>query len=130
MSDKRKNRSILNLSAIKENENFQNSIMRPTLKLQHEIIIDIFIFFIRKNRIDIFKNTSNDFYVQLVETLIGKNLPLRNQLLGIVIGQFDKNEFNIYAKNVSEFNKRIVTMIKQRLCDSEHEIRIKIKNNR
>ncbi len=128
MSDKRKNRPILNLSAIKQNENFQNSIMRPVLKLQHEIITGIFIHAIRKNRIDILKNTSDDSYIQLIEKIIGKNLILRNQLLGIVIGQFDNDEFNIYSKNASEFNKRIVAMIKQKLLNSENEIKIKIKN--
>ena len=40
----------------------------------------------------------------------------------MVIGQFTTEEFAVYVKNDSEFNKRILNMISQRLADSQLEI--------
>ena len=44
-------------------------------------------------------------------------MALKQQLLGIVIGLFTAKELIIYHKDSSIFNKRIFSMLKERLKD-------------
>ncbi len=115
-------RPVLNLSADKENESFQNLTLRPILKLQHDIIIRLFINSIKKQKLQEAIENKEVFF-QFIETSIVKNIPLRNLLIGLVLGQFTISEFDEYKKNRSEYNKRIINMIKQRLYDSFDEFK-------
>ena len=110
------------MSANKENENFQNLTLRPILKLQHDIILRLFINSIKKQKLQEAIENKEVFF-QFIETSIVKNIPLRNLLIGLVLGQFTISEFDEYKKNGSEYNKRIINMIKQRLYDSFDELK-------
>lgn len=114
-------RPQLNLDAAAPSENFQNTTLRPILKLQHDLILRIFFKEISKYKIKLTHYTTAQFSDKL-HTLFSKNIPLRNQYLGIVVGQFTVLEYNEYNENHSEFNKRIIAMIKQRLLDSKEEL--------
>ena len=110
-------RPVLNLGSKSVDEDFQNRTLRPILKLQHSIILHVFAHFSNKQKTDIAGLTLEklDSYVR---TTTKKNTVLRNQLLGLIIGQFTDDEFETYILNDSEFNKRILTMIGQRITDS------------
>lgn len=114
-------RPELNLSSTIPDEDFQNRILRPVLKLQHELILVLFIRFCGKQKIDLFKDENK--FNSIVNTHIKKNMVLKNQYLGLIIGMFTTEEFGIYLENDAEFNKRIITMIGQRLKDSQLEIK-------
>ena len=114
-------RPELNLESIIPDEDFQNRTLRPILKLQHDLILLLFISFCDKQKIDIYKDEKK--FNSIVNTHIGKNMVWKNQYLGLIIGQFTTDEFAIYLENNSEFNKRIITMIGQRLKDSQLEIK-------
>ena len=114
-------RPELNLSSTIPDEDFQNRTLRPILKLQHELILVLFIRFCDKQKIDLFKDENK--FNSIVNTHIKKNMVLKNQYLGLIIGLFTSKEFAIYLENDSEFNKRIITMIGQRLKDSQLEIK-------
>lgn len=114
-------RPELNLSSTMPNEDFQNRTLRPILKLQHDLILLLFIRFCNKQKIDVYKDEKK--FNSIVNTHIKKNMVLKNQYLGLVIGQFTKEEFAVYAEKDSEFNKRIITMIVQRLKDNQSEIK-------
>ncbi|MDG1039474.1 MAG: glyoxalase [Polaribacter sp.] len=110
-------RPELNLGSIVEDENFQNKTLRPILKLQNDIILSVFSAFSKKQKTDthtLNKEALNN-YVNLVTK---NNTVLRNQFIGIVIGQFTNNEFTTYKENDVEHNKRIVNMICQRILDN------------
>lgn len=110
-------RPILNLSASSEKECFQNEVLRPILKLQHDIIIALFTFYIEKHNINVVDlDSTND--ESEISTVIKKNTVLRNQLLGTVIGQMVLEEFLIYKKEERAYNKRILNMIGKRIFDS------------
>ncbi len=118
MQDKRLTiRPVLNLSSKITEENFQNVTLRPVLKLQHNLIISMFFHFCNKQKISIAEIKKESFQ-QEITTIIKKNTVLRNQLLGLIIGQFTQEEFLVYKENDSEFNKRILNMIGQRISDS------------
>ncbi|MFT4576083.1 MAG: hypothetical protein ACI9SI_001001 [Polaribacter sp.] len=113
-------RPILNLSAKSVDEDFQNRTLRPILKLQHTTILQVFTHFSKKQKTDVSTLTKEELnkYVNLITK---NNTVLRNQLLGLVIGQFTEGEFDIYKVKDLEFNKRILNMIGQRINDGHSE---------
>lgn len=122
MNDKRiALRPTLNLSSNIQEESFQNVTLRPILKLQHNLIIMVFLHFCEKQKINI-SNLKKESFQSEVTKLIKKNTVLRNQLIGLVLGQFTEDEFTQYTKEYSEFNKRILTMIGQRINDSQSQL--------
>ncbi|WP_435263133.1 glyoxalase [Tenacibaculum sp. nBUS_03] len=114
-------RPTLNLSSSIPIEDFQNRTLRPILKLQNELILQLFMFFCAKQKIDIL-NQKKEKFNNTVNTITRKNSAFRNQLLGLIIGQFTVEEFEFYKLNNSELNKRIITMIGQRIEDNQSEI--------
>ncbi|SEB39310.1 hypothetical protein SAMN04489761_0406 [Tenacibaculum sp. MAR_2009_124] len=115
-------RPVLNLSAEKENESFQNVTLRPILKLQHDIILRLFVNSIKNQKLQT-AIEDKDRFLKCIDASISKNIPLRNLLVGLILGQFTISEFEEYNENSSEYNKRIINMIKQRLFDSFEEIK-------
>jgi len=95
-------------------EKFQNQTLRPILKLQNDLFIEVF-----KNHIGKHKN---DFYLypvekklQFIENTIQKDIKFRNALKGIVIGLFTVDEYATYIQNSSSLNKRMMNMLIERL---------------
>lgn len=95
-------------------EVFQNQVLRPILKLQNDLFIEVF-----KNYISKYKN---DFYsysvekkITYIENSIHKDIKFRNSLKGIVIGLFTIQEYNTYIQNSSSLNKRMMNMLMERL---------------
>ena len=95
-------------------EIFQNKILRPILKLQNDLFIEVF-----KNYIAKYKN---EFYtypaekkIQYIENAIHKDIKFRNSLKGMVIGLFTNAEYSEYIKNSSNLNKRMMNMLIDRL---------------
>lgn len=95
-------------------EVFQNQVLRPILKLQNDLFIEVF-----KNYISKYKN---DFYsysvekkITYIENSIHKDIKFRNSLKGIVIALFTIQEYNTYIQNSSSLNKRMMNMLMERL---------------
>ncbi|MBL7867349.1 MULTISPECIES: glyoxalase [Flavobacterium] len=95
-------------------EIFQNQVLRPILKLQNDLFIDVFRNYISKYK--------NDFYsypvekkLAYIENSIQKDIKFRNSLKGIVIGLFTIHEYDVYIKNSSSLNKRMMNMLIERL---------------
>lgn len=122
-------RPILNLSSEIPVEDFQNKTVRPVLKLQHHLILQFFMFFCKNQKVDIL-NIEKEKFNKVVNTIIKKNINLKNQFLGLIIGQFTVSEFEFYKENNTDINKRILMMIGQRIKDSQLEIKnFKLNNN-
>lgn len=95
-------------------EIFQNQVLRPILKLQNDLFIDVF-----KNYISKYKNDFHTYSVEkklaYIENSIHKDIKFRNSLKGIVIGLFTISEYNTYIQNSSSLNKRMMNMLIERL---------------
>lgn len=95
-------------------EIFQNQVLRPILKLQNDLFIDVF-----KNYISKYKNDFYSYSVEkklaYIENSIHKDIKFRNSLKGIVIGLFTISEYNTYIQNSSSLNKRMMNMLIERL---------------
>ena len=95
-------------------EVFQNETLRPILKLQNDLFIEVFKNHINKTKVD-FENLTVDRKMQFIENSIQKDIKFRNALKGMVIGLFSVEEYLKYIKNSSELNKRMMNMLIERL---------------
>lgn len=95
-------------------EIFQNQVLRPILKLQNDLFIDVFRNYISKYKND-FYSYSVEKKLTYIENSIQKDIKFRNSLKGIVIGLFTIHEYNEYIKNSSSLNKRMMNMLIERL---------------
>ena len=109
-------------SGTTEIESFQNNVLRPIIKMQHHLLIASFKKLTEKRKIDF---TQLD--TQAIETHIKisckRDVSYKNFVLGMIIGHFTEKEYSQYALSSSEYNKRIIQMIKGRLLDSIAEFR-------
>lgn len=97
-------------------ENFQNETLRPILKFQNELLIALFIDYINRYK-NVFYELSVEGKVNYIENVIQKNTKFRNTTKGIIIGLFTQEEFIKYSENKSEFGKRMMQMLSERLKD-------------
>jgi hypothetical protein len=95
-------------------ERFQNQTIRPILKLQNDLFVDVFKNYISKHKND-FYSYSTEKKLQFIENSIQKDIKFRNSLKGMVIGLFTINEYEDYIKNSSNLNKRMMNMLIERL---------------
>ena len=85
-----KPRPLLSLKkANSEEEIFQNETLRPILKLQHDLIITLAQEFLKSRNITWEKVKEKDPF-QWLNINIKRDIPFKNQLIGMVIGQFSK----------------------------------------
>ncbi|TWI00521.1 hypothetical protein IQ05_01173 [Flavobacterium tiangeerense] len=95
-------------------ESFQNEVLRPILKLQNEIICASFSNYLKKNKID-FSNFSLDKKMKTIDNAVQKDIKFRNALKGMISGLFTISEYEIYTNNSSNLNKRMMSMLVERL---------------
>jgi len=95
-------------------EQFQNEVLRPILKLQNDLFVVSFINYATKNKID-FNIHSIEKKLVIIENAIQKDIKFRNALKGIIIGLFTTDEYILYIKNSSSLNKRMMGMLIERL---------------
>ena len=95
-------------------EYFQNQILRPILKLQNDLFIEIFKNYILKSKAN-FESFTLDKKMQFIENSIQNDMKFRSLLIGIVVGLFTIDDYILYSQNASALNKRIATMLIERL---------------
>ncbi len=98
-------------------EKFQNLSLRPILKLQHTITVQLLL---QAKHIDsnMFKDKSRTDCELLLKDFMKSNVQFRNQVLGIIIGMMTEEEFDTYTKHDLEINKRIFSMQLKRYLDT------------
>lgn len=101
---------------IQEVERFMHASLRPILKQQNphlnQLAISICL-------------TVDEFFFEkpltekqrFMHAQLEKNTTLKNQLIGIVIGNFSAEEMQFYLQNAKSLNKRISQMIQVRILD-------------
>lgn len=108
-------------SALTENskpvEVFQNEVLRPVIKMQHEIIL-AYIRSLEQFKIILSKKGSRLDFQTRVHTFISKQLDIKNQLIGMILGMLTEDELVFYRENQNDLSKRISQMISQRVSDT------------
>jgi hypothetical protein len=97
-----------------DHEHFQNQTLRPILKLQNDLILALFRHYVEKHK-GVFYEISPQRKMDYIESAIHKDMKFRNILKGLILGQFTLEEYRIYSTDSSAINKRILSMIKERL---------------
>ena len=97
-------------------ERFQNETLRPIIKLQNFLFIEVFKNYIKKHK-NAFYGLSLEKRLDYIEKAIQKDIKFRNSLKGMVIGQFTLEEYRLYMQNSSALNKRMMQMVIERLKD-------------
>ncbi|MCB0459510.1 MAG: glyoxalase [Flavobacteriaceae bacterium] len=95
-------------------ERFQNITLRPVIKLQNDLFIEVFKNYIRKHK-NAFYELSVEKKMLFVENAIQKDIKFRNSLKGMIIGQFTIEEYDMYIQNSSALNKRMMNLVIDRL---------------
>ena len=95
-------------------EMFQNQTLRPILKLQNELFIAAFHNYITKYKSGFYTQTV-DKKLATIENAIQKDIKFRNAMKEMIIGLFTQDEYLLYIKNSSNLNKRMMSILIERL---------------
>ena len=95
-------------------EKFQNETLRPILKSNNDLFIASFRNYINKHKNE-FYNLTIDNRLLYIDNAIQRDIKYRNALKGMVDSWFTKNEFETYISNSSKLNKRMMTLLIERL---------------
>ena len=97
-------------------EDFQNKVLRPILKFQNDLFINLFIKYSNNNK-QVFKTLKSELKGKVIDDNFKRNSSLKQLLLGSGIAFFTSDEFITYDNYSYEINKRIFSMLKVRLKD-------------
>jgi len=98
-------------------EKFQNEVLRPVIKFQHELIFATLHH--QTHFKDLFKHQQTlSLKFNYTKQFITKNTEIRGHFIGLITGLFTMEEYQTYLKNKAEINKRIIQIITQRIVDS------------
>ncbi len=106
-------------------EQFQNKTIRPIIKLQGDLLIEVFKNYIKKRK-NTFYELDLEKKLDFIENAIQKDMKFRNSLKGIIIGQFTVEEYLTYTQNSSALNKRMMNIVRERLQDSIQLLECKV----
>ena len=97
-----------------EVENFQNQTLRPILKLQNDLYATLFESYATRQKSD-YEALSGAKKRTFIEQSLQKDMVLKNTFVGITIGLFTTEEIAVYATQSKDYNRRIITMLIERL---------------
>jgi len=101
-------------------ERFQNTCLRPILKFQNDLLLAVFHSYLelRKGK---FHTLSKPKKLEYIDHAIRKDLRFKGLLIGIVVGQFTVEEWEIYQTHERELRKRVTGLLVQRIQDQMNE---------
>ncbi len=106
---------------LKEEELFQNMVLRPIIKMQHDLLImRVKSHFISKRVL--FNVMDNKKRTEAIIQAFQSDHNLKKEIQGMIIGQLTVLEFQQYLKIERSLNKRIVQMVRNRMIDSLFEL--------
>ncbi|WP_136481077.1 glyoxalase [Cognatitamlana onchidii] len=95
-------------------ERFQNSVLRPVIKFQNDLLIEVFRNYVAKHK-NVFYELTLEKRIDYIENAVQKDMKFRNSMKGMIIGLFSVEEYLVYIENSSALNKRMMNIVKERL---------------
>lgn len=112
--DLRESLNLPNSETTTPAEIFQNQTLRTILKLQNDLYLLLFTNYALRQKADY--PTLSSFKKQMfIEHSLQKDAVLKNTFIGMTIGMFTLEELEVYQSDSKVFNKRIITMLIERL---------------
>lgn len=109
--------SLKIMDLMTEVEKFQNEVIRPILKYQHEVIIK-YVITKAIGRNSKFENLIAIEKERHLDKVTLKDSKVRQELTGMVLGLMTKEEMELYLTQESEYKRRINTMIRERILST------------
>ena len=106
---------------LKEEELFQNMVLRPVIKMQHDLLIMRVKSHFRSKRI-LFNLMDNKKRTEAIIQAFQSDHNLKKEIQGMITGQLSLAEFQQYLKSERSINKRIIQMVRNRMIDSLFEL--------
>ena len=114
-------RPIIEKALVSDNmtlvEKFQNKTLRPIIKMKHELLIAYFNNYLAIQKFD-FNDLSEINRIEFIGQAFSKDSQFRNEVKGMIIGQFTLDEFAMYKNFIKDSNKRILNMVKERILST------------
>ncbi len=95
-------------------EDFQNRCLRPILKLQHPLLVQLFGHHAARRNYKLV-GLSAEKKRQQIQTALQQDTRLRGLLFGLVLGQCTEAELAQYCQMESEMNRRLGQLLLERL---------------
>ena len=95
-------------------EAFQNQTLRPILKGQNPLLLFLYRLHLQRRK-NVFYDLSAEQRYHYIAQSLQKDTSLRSTLRGAVVGQFTEEELAQYAPMASAIDKRISSLLVQRL---------------
>jgi hypothetical protein len=109
----KKNQSYESMSL---EERFQNKTLRPILKFQNPLLIEVFRNYIEKRK-GVFYDLSLEKKLSYIKNALIKDQKFRNSIKGMILGHLTLEEYAYYIQNSSSINKRMMNLVTERLKD-------------
>ena len=106
---------------LKEEELFQNMVLRPIIKMQHDLLIIRVKSHFRSKRV-LFNVMDNKKRTEAIINTFQSDYSLKKEIQGMITGQLSLVEFQQYLKSERSLNKRIIQMVRNRMIDSLFEL--------
>lgn len=96
-------------------ESFQNTTLRPILKMQHDLILLIWKNYLEKQKKNRFPVNNRPLEAEFMAQTLKSDMKFKNRLIGTLIGHFTADEFSFFAENETELLRRMTDLLIQRL---------------
>ena len=105
---------LVSENKITSEELFQNETLRPIIKMQHDLLVAYFKEYILSKKCK-FNELGELKQLDFISAAFQKDIAFRSEIKGLIIGQLTVSEYNQYITSKTDYNKRILKMIQQRL---------------
>ena len=102
---------------LKEEELFQNMVLRPVIKMQHDVLILRVKSYFTSKRVMFNVMDKKKRTLAIEKAFLGDNA-FKKEIQGMILGQLDTTEYQRYLKYERTMNKRIIQMVRNRMLDS------------
>jgi hypothetical protein len=109
--------SIKITEEMSKEEHFQNNVLRPIIKMKHDLLIAHFINYVASKKV-LWQELTDIRKIDFIEHSFNRDLSFRSEMRGLVISHFSMDEYDQYSKIARGSNKRINTIIKQRIISN------------
>lgn len=96
-------------------ERFQNEVLRPILKFQNTLLLTVFKHYCQKQKV-VWHNLSEQEKLAFIENALKKDNQIRRYCQGMIVGLFTESEISQYFEEEDAINKRIITLLIERLA--------------
>lgn len=100
---------------------FLHATLRPVLKLQNDLLLQVVADFVRDHHMSLAKASPTDQERQLTE-LLTRNTKLRYTILGLITALFTADEYAFYRQHRAELNRRLLELAQHRVLDQTSRV--------